>query len=489
MPGSTLINPEHSIIIREGSLLNKASLTDNLFSIVGSKSGDHSFRLVLSDDQKTVLLYPLVPFAYDESVTVNINSGMLTREGKTVEPYSFNFSTHREYTPQEQKNFKDAESLLFAPEKNQGRAEDKKGKGADNERALNGSFTIITNNNPTPGDIFYDAWNGNFFGSTKYDGYNIITPAGDSVYSSDKLSICFDFSINPDGYLSVYNSNKGGFDILDSNYQVIDTYYPGNGRTSDPHEFTRYTDGHAFMVAEETHTVNMTQYGGSANATVMTTIIQEFDQSKNVIFEWRAWDHIAFTESNQSLTLSYIDLVHTNSIAIDNDGNIIFSNRHLDQVNKIDRNTGEFIWRLGGVNNQFTFINDDEKFCYQHDALLIDNGHLTLWDNGNTHPTPHSTAKEYELDLVNMTATLVWSYSPLDYNGNPVFFSATGSVQRLTNGNTLIAGGWDNSSNQSNIWEVTSAGEVVWEVAFNNSKSLVGYRPCWDKRCKLSRCL
>jgi hypothetical protein len=220
----------------------------------------------------------------------------------------------------------------------------------------------------------------------------------------------------------------------------------------------------------------MTQYGGSANATVMTTIIQEFDQSKNVIFEWRAWDHITFTESNQSLTLSYIDLVHTNSIALDVDGNIIESNRHLDQVNKIDINTGEFIWRLGGVMNQFTFINDDEHFRYEHDARRLANGNLTVWDNGNTHVPSHSMAKEYQLDEVNMTATLVWSFQPKTYSNTNAYYYAMGSVQRLSNGNTLVSGGWDNSSDQSNMWEVTPDGQVIWELALDNSKNLVGYR-------------
>jgi len=51
-----------------------------------------------------------------------------------------------------------------------------------------------------------------------------------------------------------------------------------------------------------------------------------------------------------------------------------------------------------------------------------------------------------------------------------------GSVQRLSNGNTLINGGYDNSSNQSNMWEVTPAGEVVWELALDNEKNLASYR-------------
>lgn len=89
-------------------------------------------------------------------------------------------------------------------------------------------------------------------------------------------------------------------------------------------------------------------------------------------------------ESNQNLAFGFIDANHTNSIELDVDGNIIASNRHMNQVNKIDRNTGEFIWRLGGVMNQFTWINEPEPFTYEHDARVLDNGHITVWDNGNS---------------------------------------------------------------------------------------------------------
>jgi hypothetical protein len=135
--------------------------------------------------------------------------------------------------------------------------------------------------------------------------------------------------------------------------------------------------------------------------------------------------------------------MHTNAIEIDNDGNILASHRHLDQITKIDRSTGEFIWRLGGVKNEFTFLNGSPTFSYQHDIRRIANSNITLFDNGNWNPVAYSTAKEYHLDEVNKTAELTWSYShPADWGGY-IFYFAMGSVQRLPNGNTFInwAGG------------------------------------------------
>ncbi|MBK9733319.1 MAG: aryl-sulfate sulfotransferase [Chitinophagaceae bacterium] len=482
MPGSTLNAPESQIIIREGSYLDPSSINAERFILEGTKSGYHNFRVAFSDDQKTIVLYPSKPFGFDEKVTVSIMQGLKTLQGYLIDSFTFSFITDRAYTMAEQKQFQQL-AAMSREERPLDDAIDfsynkvEKNPFNPTERQLSGSFTIVNNSNPSPGDIFYDAWNGNF-GSALYDGYNIITTDGDSVYASDKASICFDFKLNPNGYLSVFNDAMSCFDVFDSNYVLIDSYYPANGRAIDPHEFTIYADGHAFMTASETHIVNMQVYDPDyfQSASVTTSVIQEFDESKNLIFEWRALDHIVVTESNQNLAFGFIDAIHTNSIDIDVDGNIVASHRHLNQVNKIDRNTGEFIWRLGGVMNEFTFINEPEPFSFQHDARCLDNGNITLWDNGNGHVPPHSSAKEYALDLVNKTATLIWNYNPQTYANTDVYFYGMGSTRRLLNGNTLICGGWDYSSDQSNMWEVTPDKQVVWELALNNAKSLVGYR-------------
>ena len=72
-----------------------------------------------------------------------------------------------------------------------------------------------------------------------------------------------------------------------------------------------------------------------------------------------------------------------NAIEIDHDGNLLLSSRFQDEVSKIDRNTGEFIWRLGGQNDQFEWLNDTLKLAYQHDVRVLPNGHITVFDNGN----------------------------------------------------------------------------------------------------------
>ena len=129
----------------------------------------------------------------------------------------------------------------------------------------------------------------------------------------------------------------------------------------------------------------------------------------------------------------------------------------MDEVTKIDRQTGEVIWRWGGgacKNNQFTFINDPIGFSHQHDIRKLDNGNFTVFDNGNLHSPSFSRFVEYQLDEVNKLAFLVW-----EFINDPVSYSyAMGNARRLPNHNTFI--GWGTGTSPA-ISEVTPNGEIA----------------------------
>lgn len=82
----------------------------------------------------------------------------------------------------------------------------------------------------------------------------------------------------------------------------------------------------------------------------------------------------------------------------------------MDEITKINRQTGEIIWRLGGKNNQFTFINNTTGFSHQHAIRRLPNENITLFDNRNFPSLQFSSAVEYELDEQNKNATLLWEY-------------------------------------------------------------------------------
>ncbi|MEO5674182.1 MAG: aryl-sulfate sulfotransferase [Chitinophagales bacterium] len=478
VPGSKNITIEHNIIIREGSIIKASSLHEQLFTIHGSKSGNHSFTMKFCRDTKTILLQPTIPFAYDEKVTVAIAKGLQSERGHFLNEYSFNFSTHRQYTDIEQANFKNAKKILQEQERQMYAVGNQDINAGESTRGPVSMFEITVNDNPSPGDIFFDALNEIYYNNS-WNGYHVISSDGDSVYSKALTGVT-DFKLEYNGNLAVGNGKENRYEELDSNFSVIGKIVAVNGYTTDFHECQITPDHHVFIIAGENQTVDMTVYDPDykSNALVLGMVIQEFDPDGNLIFEWRSFDHIEITEAQHiNLGFFYIDYIHANSIEIDNDGNIIVSNRHLDQVNKIDINTGDFIWRLGGQLNEFTFINDLDKFNYQHDCRRLANGNITLWDNGNFYTPAHSQAKEYQLDEVNKTATLVWSYGhPGGNNGNTMFYFAGGNAQRLPNGNTFINGGWRLNPLNPSMFEVTPDSTIVWEMKLNSDSDLTSYR-------------
>src|SRR6266540_4839057 len=92
------------------------------------------------------------------------------------------------------------------------------------------------------------------------------------------------------------------------------------------------------------------------------------------------------------------------------DGTLLISCRHMNEITKIDRQSGQILWRMGlnALNNMFKFPNDTRGWSHQHDARILPNGHLTLFDNGNNLSPQYSRALEFALDEQNLVATKVW---------------------------------------------------------------------------------
>jgi hypothetical protein len=405
----------------------------------------HNGTVVICNDNRRILFKPAVAFSPDEAINVKLNGDLLKSVSSGRKEFSYSFTTSPnkiQWDPL--KSFKDE----YPAGQNSVRNNDAPPPLPP--------LTVTVDNNPLSGNIFLSNYSFSI-----YPAYLIITDAHGYMYwYMQRYFDCDDFKLQPNGHLTFYDVGVYEHFEMDENYNTVNTYSCGNGYTTDAHELRVLNNGHAYVLAYDPEIVDMSQIvpGGNPHATVVGLIVQELDVNKNVVFQWRSWDHFAITDAwHENLLSSYIDAVHGNAIEIDNDTNIIISSRHLDEITKINHITGDIIWRFGGKNNQFTFIGDTLKFTYQHAIRRIANGDLTLYDNGNFH-TPHfSRAVEYSVDEVNKTATAIWEYR----HSPDIYGSAMGYVQRLTNGNTLIAWGMTNPS----VTEVKSDGTVVFEMS------------------------
>jgi hypothetical protein len=329
---------------------------------------------------------------------------------------------------------------------------------------------VTVSNNPSPGYVYLTETPSRFIVNVNMKG---------GVTFSRKVieGDAFDFKIQPNGAKSFYTLTSGtpgspnysadGFlTAMDSNYQVTGKFVVPGGPT-DLHDSMMLPNGHVIMLSYQDTVMDLTAYGGNAAAIVTDIQIEEIDSSGAKVFEWRGRDHFQIGEAASDIDLqrappNKIDYAHGNSIDMDNNGNLLLSCRHLDTVVKIDHQTGEIIWRLGGKKSDFVFSNDSLNGpSHQNCARFLPIGNLILFDNGNLHNPPLTRAIEYQLNetATPKTATLVWQF----VNNPPSFSPAEGSVQRLDNGNTFI--GWGFSSNPA-ATEVMPDGTKVFEMAF-----------------------
>lgn len=387
-----------TIVVRYGPVLSDQVLTDIKFNVKGSKSGFHEGQIILADDHKTVIFKPTAPFTPGEQVTVDISGLRLDRQ-TNFRPLSYTF------TVSINQQSGSPGSASTAPPTSVPKS------AFPNFLTVPQDIPYYTVSRTSPdngeGDIFVAPF---YWAKSMVGSYLLILNGqGQLVYYqsvADELA-AFDFKEQPNGLLSYYNQKDATFYLMNSHYQVVDSYQAGDGYVADLHDFQLLPNGNALLMAYDAVTVDMSKIiqGGEKDATVTGLIIQELDPSKNVIFEWRSWDHFSFFDSTSSLTDQKIDLVHGNALALSKDGNLLLSSLNLSEITKIDLQTGDVIWRLGGKANMFKFV-DGQPFAYQHDVRQLPNGDITVFDNHGTmdNPAP-SRGLEYKIDETNKTVT------------------------------------------------------------------------------------
>jgi hypothetical protein len=464
-PGSALILPLAEVILRPGGLVNPASVGAGLLLVQGSASGIHDGALRLSDDGRTLIFQAAAPFFPGERVDCAIGSGLQTDARGSVPPVAFSFTVagpERDTLP--------ALPALLEGDEIGLPSSDGSGGGAGGVRIdsfpspppapLPADFPHITASvfgTPAPGRLFLSSID--FFHPSS--SYLMILGNDGAPFFFRKLpGLGLDFKVQPDGRLTYFDSSARCFYALNALYAAVDSFRCGNGYGTDGHDLALLPNGHALLMSYDPEFVALDpSKTGLGFGIAVGLIIQELDQAKNVVFQWRSWDHFRISDMVGRNFSGGIDYVHGNSLDADPDGNIILSCRSMDEVTKISRTTGEILWRLGGKNNQFTFLNDPIPFSHQHAARRLPNGHLVLFDNGNFRLPPFSRAVEYALDEAQKTATLVWQYRLTP----DVFAPAFGYVQRFPNGNTLI--GWGVAT--PTLTEVAPDGSLVSELTFD----------------------
>jgi hypothetical protein len=299
---------------------------------------------------------------------------------------------------------------------------------------------------------------------------------------------------SPPAYTNVpAGSSEPGscFYIFDDTYALIKIVSALNGFTSDIHEFLITPNNTALFLSTKAVPMDLTPYGGPQDGYVQDFAIQEIDLHTNaLLFFWDALEHIPLTDSYEpassaSSTGNIWDVFHLNSVGLtDSVDDILVSSRSTWTIYKINKPTGNIIWRLGGKQSSFT-IGSGATFSWQHDARFLPNNLISLFDDnsdGSSVPGPPSHGLILQLDLIGMTADLYRSY----YHDPNITVGSQGNVQSLANGNKFV--GWGQSQYYS---EFSEAGNTELNPSLNflydaqmpvHNYSYRAYRNSWVGR-------
>ena len=280
------------------------------------------------------------------------------------------------------------------------------------------------------------------------------------------------------------------------------------------HDVTVLPNGNLVAIAWERKTAEEARRAGRRDGFIPTAgvwpdMLIEFEPQRpkgaRIVWEWHSWDHaVASSEAaahpekldvngdligaSEAPNNPPSDIFHTNSVAYNPQlDQIIVSVPRFNEIWVIDHGTttrqaaggtggrsgkgGDLLYRWGNPQTYGRGSAADQLFGFEHDARWIAKGlpgagHMSVFSN-RTPGAGGAYTKVYEFVPPvdgNGHYTLpakgpygpaepVWTYSAAGFEATYI-----SGAQRLANGNTLITSG-----PQGRFFEVTPAGEIVWE--------------------------
>jgi outer membrane protein assembly factor BamB len=247
------------------------------------------------------------------------------------------------------------------------------------------------------------------------------------------------------------------------------------GVPTDIHDLQVLPNGNFLILAYKPRDgVDLRSQGGPASATVLDGEIQELTPGGRLVWSWNSKDHVPLDERSPSGPFretfkladgrEAYDIFHINSVERHGAGELLISARATSSLYNIDRSTGNVLWKLGGTETPQSLetVGDDRPrptFGGQHDARVLKDGTVTLFDNATGRSLP-PRALRYRIDTAAGTATLLENIADPDV---PISNYA-GGARRLSGGNWVVAWG-----GKPIVGEYAPTGEQVFNLQFDEN--------------------
>jgi hypothetical protein len=275
-----------------------------------------------------------------------------------------------------------------------------------------------------------------------------------------------------DGTIAWWRDNHG-YIVHDLNGSILGEINTVLGPT-DLHELQQTPNGNYLLISSKVRGhIDLSEYGYGPDEEVLDYIVEEVNPQGQLVWSWDTADHIGLNETGRwwpkLITEVPRDIVHMNAVEPVGENAVLVSLRHTDAVYKIDKSTGEILWKLGGTwtTKSLNAVNDPQgsyPLGGQHDPRLMPDGTITVYDNRTALPSP-PRAVRYEIDEAKRTATLVEQVT------DPFITSSfcCGSARRSEDGSWLV-----NWAANSYVAEYDAAQQTNFRLKFGGT--LFSYR-------------
>jgi hypothetical protein len=450
LPGSYDASPQTQI-----SMLGAPSDEISDVSVTGSLTGQHTGRLAAYSQGDGASFVPRTPFEQGETVEVR---GRLRRESGTKD-FDYKFAVdYPDPIPYEQPGPKaqltpgSYQSFHSMPE-------------------LHPPTVDVTYSSPqteSQADIFAAPYSGP--GDT---GPMIFEPNGQLVWMDALPEHEYAANLQAQsyhgsevltwwqGYIPQNGFGMGEEIVADGSYTPILRVRAGNGYRADLHVFRLEADDTALLTVFNTIHCDLTSVGGPRDSDLIDPEVQELDLKTGLVRrEWSGADHVPLSASYALATSASAewpyDYLHINSVDPSGDGTTLVSTRNTSQLYVIESRSGQVQTTIGGKSPSVKMEPGTET-AFQHDANTLEDGDISVFDNGGAPFTTHqqSRALVIELDSQADSDKKVAEFT----HPRPLQASSQGNVQHLPDGNWFV--GW---GGEPYFTEFNASGAMIYDA-------------------------
>jgi Arylsulfotransferase (ASST) len=464
LPDSLDASPDTQI-----SLLGVSRSKLGPVSVSGSITGGHSGRLIAYSQGDGASFLPDHRFQPGETVTVR---GSLL-EGRRSQPFAYRFTVS------------DPDPIPHLPPGKEPAGTPSQVQHFHSAPSLDAPAIEVTTPSSTPGYVFAAPYSG-----PGGDGPMIFSDTGQLVWFDPLPSGTYSTNLQVQtfegqpvltwwqGYIPPQGFGEGEEVVASSSYKQIEHIQAGNGLVADLHDFhIDAANDTALMTAYNPIHCNLTAVKGPQDGAVNDSVFQEIDlHTRLVRREWHSLDHVGLSDSYSSpvgaTTEWPYDYFHINSLDREPGGRLLISARNTWTVYELNEGTGQVVARAGGKHSTLK-MGSGTLTAYQHDATLLPNGTISIFDNGGVpFVHPQSRAIVVALNAQAGTETLLAEYE----HPGALKAGSQGDVQQLADGNLFT--GWG-----AEPWfsEFSPSGQVLFDARMPpGDQSYRGYRFEWS---------